>query len=390
MLKATMKHYRLHRFMFIIFRRTAGLYIKRMMKYKCEKRKGPEAPSIIIANHNTNLDPVLIAMSYSRHMYFLTSEHVLRKGIASRLLRFFLNPIPINKSKTDANAIKEMIRRVRAGGNVCFFAEGDRSFSGTTGPITNSAAKLVKKSGADLITFRLEGGYFTAPRWARKQRRGGMRGRHVNRYSSEEIKTMSAEQITRLIESDIYEDAYERQKASLIRYRGKNLAEGIETVLYLCPRCEKLGTLKSEGERFFCGCGLDAVYSETGLLVGDGLRFSTIREWDEWQTEKLSEIVDGAGDSPICSDEGQVLYVVRTAAESLQVGQGTMEISRDEFHCAGHSFPMEQITRFAVTGQMTLIFALRDGTSYEVYSQWPRSALKYREIYRILTTGKAT
>jgi len=383
-----MKHYRLHRFMFVILRRTVVPIIQRVMGYRYNKKKGPDVPSLVISNHNTNLDPVLVAMSFSRHMYFLTSEHALRKGLKSRLLRFFFAPIPINKSRVDVSAIKDILRRLKAGASVCFFAEGDRSFNGLTSPISSSTAKLVKTSGVDLITFRLEGGYFTAPRWAKKLRRGIMSGSRVNHYSGADLKTMTIEQINKLIEQDIYEDAYERQKNDLIRFHGKKLAESIETVLYLCPRCEKIGTLRSEGEHFFCSCGLDVEYCETGLLRGDDLPFTSIKEWDQWQTGKLEEIIDNSGDQPICVDEGQSLYMVQSAVGNTPMGQGIMKIGRKTFQCAGLEFPLDQITRVTVTGQMTLIFALNDGASYEVYSDTPRSALKYREIFRILTKNR--
>ena len=379
-----MKRYALHKFTFVVFRYTAAPVIRWIMRYKCDKLKGPDAPSLIISNHNTNIDPVLVASGFSRHMYFLASEHTLRKGLVSKLLGFFLDPIPINKSRTDTFAIKEMLRRIKAGANVCLFAEGDRSFNGMTGPISLSTAKLAKMSGADLITFRFEGGYFTAPRWAKRQRYGKMTGRCVGRYTSAELKTMTTQQILGIIERDIYEDAYERQKMNLTRFKGKSLAENIETVLYVCPACEKIGSIRSEGERFFCSCGLEATYGETGLLSGEGLQFSTITEWDNWQSEKLEDIVNRSENSPICSDEEQMLFSVHAAVSGEPEGKGPMSIDRETFRCAGQTFPLEQITRFAVVGQMTLLFALKGGGSYEVHSNTPRSALKYREIFRIL------
>ena len=380
-----MKRHLFHRVMFVILRYTVAPFIKRAMRYKCKKQKGPDTPSFIIANHNTDLDPVLIAMSFRRHMYFLSSEHSLRNSFRASLLKIFFDPIPINKSRTDVSAIKEMLRRVKAGANVCFFAEGDRSFSGTTQPITSSTAKLVKTSGADLITFRLEGGYLTSPRWSRNYRQGKMAGRVVNRYSGEELKTKTIGQINSLIEQDIYEDAYERQKEDPVRYRGKNLAESIETTLYLCPECEKFGSIRSENDRFYCSCGLEGTYSETGIISGELLPFSTVSEWDQWQTGKLEEIITAAGDETICSDEDQKLYTVQSVTGSTLVGRGPISIDRTAFHCAGIDFALDRITKIVVAGQMTLLFALKDGPSYEVHSDIPRSALKYREIFRVLS-----
>ena len=383
-----MKHFLWHRFVFSFLRYAAGPYVKHSMGYNCVRRKGPEVPSLIIANHNSNLDPPLVGLAFSKQMYYIASEHSLRDGFSSRLLKFLFDPIAINKTRADVSSIKEMIRRLKAGANVCLFAEGDRSFTGATAPVPPSTAKLAKISGADLITFRIEGGYFTTPRWAAKKRRGRMTGRFVNRYTAADLKKMTEEQILEAIDRDIYEDAYERQKVRLDRFRGKNLAESIETALYLCPGCRRIGTIRSEGERFFCECGLSGVYTETGFLEGESLPFSAITDWGRWQDGELAAIIEKNRGGPICSDEGQQLFKVRAAVGKTPVGEGPMFISREVLHCADLDFPLGQITRIAVVGQMTLQFGTADGVEYEVHSSAPRSALKYREAFRILT-GKS-
>ena len=373
-----------HRIIFIILRYTAGPLLKWVMRYSCTKQKGPDVPSLIVSNHSTDIDPALVALGFSRHMYYLASEHAFRNGFPSKVLKNVFDPIPFQKARADVYAIKETIRRLRAGSNVCIFPEGDRTFTGTTAPIAASIAKLAKTCGTDLITFRIEGGFFTWPRWTKSLRRGKMTGRTVGRYFAAELKEMTEKQVLDLIERDLFEDAYARQKEIPTRYHGKNLAESIETALFLCPGCKRLGTIRSEGSRFFCECGLRGEYLETGFLEGEPLPFSTTTEWGDWQMTHLPEIVKNSGDGPICSDENQKLFEVNPAVGSKLIGEGTLEISRDSLRCAGMSFPMEHLTRIIVTGQMTLAFAVVDGAAYEVRSDVPRSALKYKEIYRIL------
>jgi len=355
------------------------------MRYSCIKRKGPDAPSLIVSNHTTDIDPALVALGFSRHMYYLASDHAFRNGFPSKVMKYLFDPIPFHKARADIQAIKEVIRRLRAGANVCFFPEGDRTFTGRTAPLAMSTAKLAKTCGTDLITFRIEGGFFTWPRWTKNMRKGEMTGRIVNRYSAAELKEMTDEQVLDLIERDIFEDAYERQKVKFTRYHGKNLAEYIETALFLCPGCKRLGTIHSEGGRFFCECGFQGVYTETGLLEGESLPFSTMTDWGVWQISQLPEIIKNSGDGPICSDDNQKLFEVNPAVDERLIGEGSLHICREGVQCAGFTFPLERITRIVVTGRMTLAFAVIDGAAYEIRSAIPRSALKYREIYRVLT-----
>lgn len=379
-----MKRYLWHRVIYAVLRVVAGPFVKLVFGYRCKKVKGPEAPAIVIANHNADLDPAFIGLGFSRHIYFVASEHAFRWGLGSKILKFVFDPIPINKTHADIFAIKEMLRRLKAGASIGLFAEGDRSYNGTTGKIPASTAKLVKAGKADLITFRIEGGYFTTPRWGVNKRKGRMSGAVVNRYGAAELKAMSEEQIMAAIEKDIYEDAYERQRENPVRYKGKKLAETIETALYICPACKKIGSLRSKDDKLFCECGLEGTYTETGRLEGGDIPFTTITEWDGWQTRHLAETIEKADSGPICSDEGQKLYKVIAAKDNELIGEGRMYIDRENFHCAGHTFALDQIARIVVVGRMTLQFALTDGTSYEVHSERPRSALKYKEAFRIL------
>jgi hypothetical protein len=141
-------------------------------------------------------------------------------------------------------------------------------------------------------------------------------------------------------------------------------------------------TIHSSGNNFFCNCGLNVIYTETGFL--EGAQFSTITDWDKWQKEYLPYIVNNAGNEPICADDHQQLFKVQPALDNTFIAEGPIHISREAFHCAGMVFPLQQIKRFTAIGKMTLLFALNDGTQYEVCSAFPRSPLKYLEIVRIL------
>jgi hypothetical protein len=78
-----------------------------------------------------------------------------------------------------------------------------------------------------------------------------MRGYVVNVYSPEQLKTMSPEEVNQRIREDIMEDAFDRQLTMPYRYKGKDLAKGLEHALYFCPKCGKTGTLHSSKKHFF-------------------------------------------------------------------------------------------------------------------------------------------
>ena len=78
-------------------------YICRKLNYTYEDFDpgAIEGPLIIIPNHACAWDPLLIgAAMKKRQMYFVASEHLLRKKIAGPLISYLAGPIPRKKAST--------------------------------------------------------------------------------------------------------------------------------------------------------------------------------------------------------------------------------------------------------------------------------------------------
>ena len=163
------------------------VFNKWKFNYEFDSLKNIEGPYLILPNHNLELDPLLIGVATGRHTYFVASEHVYRAGFASKVLRYAFEPIAKRKGTADTVTVMKTIRALREGKNVCLFPEGQKSFDGRTGQINIATGKLVKASKASLITYKLEGGYFTTPRWGYGIRKGKMYGSIVNIYTKEDL-----------------------------------------------------------------------------------------------------------------------------------------------------------------------------------------------------------
>lgn len=374
-----------HRVIYLLLYIIAGPFIRLFTGYRRLVMKDVPAPAIVVANHTTDLDPALVGMSFRRHMVFVASEHVGRLGFWSRLIRWAFSPIVRVKGKTDAKSGKQILRVLRGGGNVCLFAEGNRSFNGLTGAAFPATGKLVKASGATLITYRVVGGYMAAPRWGGRTRRGPITGAPVTVYTPQQLASMSAEEINRAIQTDIDEDAYARQLRQPQPYKGRALAEFIQTALYLCPKCGAVGTLTSLEDRFACGCGLHGRVDEQGWLRGEELPFDNVRDWDAWQRRQLEIVVAEADSGAICTDLGEELHRLEPGVGTTQEDTGPLSLYADRLVCAGRSFPLRQIADLAIIGRQTMVFSTLDGESWELRNPLPRSALKYKHAFDILT-----
>ena len=378
-----MKHRFGHQVLWTIFYAAVRLFVRPAIGFHYRRAKRIKGPAIIMCNHCMDIDVGLLGMSYAQCMRVVASEHVFRKGIITFLIWLFFDPIVRMKGKTEIRTVREMLGAVKKGGRVCIFPEGNRSYNGLTGEITKASATLAKMAKCQLITYRIEGGYLRFPRWARKARRGPTFGCEVGRYPAEQLQQMSVDEIYELIKRDMFEDAYARQRENPAHYTGENLAESIETALYLCPKCGGVSTIRSEGDRFSCPCGLSMRYTDMGMLeseTDEPARFATVTDWDLWQQGLTAELAARAEDS-ITQDEGISLYRISPCEGKRLAETGTLSINNAALTCGSVRFALEDISDLAIIDLNTLVFEISSGDYFEIRSEGAYSALKYRRLF---------
>lgn len=347
-----------------------------------------EGPVLLISNHATNWDPLLVAMSLKgKQMYYVASEHIFRMGLITRILNWLLAPIPRPKASSGADTAWTCIRHLRAGRSICLFAEGECCWDGRSAAVFPATGKLAKLSRATLVTYRLEGGYLTFPRWARRRRRGRMLGHPVHIYPPEQLKAMTPEEIEEAINRDIYEDAWKRQAEDPVEFRCSAPAEGLERGLYLCPECGRISTLQTRGDRIFCGCGFSVRYTATGSFSPE-TPFANFAEWDAFQRDRLRRL-DFQRPAPsepnegelLFSDDGLILTQICDDHRELALGQGSLRQFADRLECAGRSFPMEAIHHMAMVKADRLLFTCEENY-YQIRVRQSVNLRKYLELWK--------
>lgn len=339
-----------------------------------------DGPVLLISNHVTTWDPLLVAMSLrEKQVYYVASEHIFRLGFVTKLLDWTVAPIARRKGSVGTDTVKACLRHLRDGRSVCIFAEGEQTWDGLSQKIFPATGKLAKTSGASLVTFRLEGGYLSLPRWGRGVRRGRMYCHPVNIYSPEQLRAMSPAEINDAINRDIFEDAWQRQAADPVAFRGKKRAEGMERTLYLCPGCRKIGTLQTKNDRLFCSCGLDLCYTETGFFEPD-TPFRTIAEWEAWQKNELLTLF-GNTSGLLFSDDDTVLKKIGTDHGEEELERGELRLYDDRLCCGSQAFPLHEISSMAIVKDSILLFSSQD-IYYEIRTMKSSNLRKYLEIWK--------
>ncbi len=366
-----------HRFFYKLIRPLVILFLKLRFGYTYEKAPKLSGNYIVMSNHTTDYDMLMVAASFPKQMYFVASEHIARWGFLSRLIRFAFAPIMRTKGSSAASAAMEMVRKARKGDNVCLFAEGIRTWDGVTCPIPPATGRLVKTAGCGLVTYKIVGGYFASPMWGGASvRRGPLHGAPVNIYTAEQLQSMTAAQVQEAIERDLYEDAYARQSASPKAYRSKRSAEKLENLLFLCPNCGEMDSFHSSGNTVTCSvCGLTMGYNEYGML--ENAPFSNLRDFAAWQREQVAQ---HAGLGLPYTAPSATLTAIDDHRETL-VCRGELTLTPDSLICGDREFPLSAVSDLAMRNQRPILFTA--GREYfELVPSEGSNALKFMLYYQ--------
>ncbi len=375
-----------HQIIWTVLRPLVGVFLRIKFGYTYEmahkKYKLPDN-YIVLSNHATDYDPLLVGVSFKRQMYFVASEHISRWKRAYPLIKFALEPIIRKKGMSAAHAIIDIMRRLRHGSNVGMFAEGVRTWDGVTGPIASTTGQMVKRAGCGLVTYKLVGGYFLSPGWSDGTRYGESHGSVVGVYTAEQLAKMSVDEINEVIARDLYEDAYERQLASPKRYRGKRLAEHIENLIFICPECGAMESIRSKGNTAACEkCGMKLTFDEYGMIKGG--RFKTVLELSDWQK---GEIVAAAERGEKYVMESAVLCrVADGAAEAVYNGKAVL--SSEGLLVGDRNFGIDEIDDMAFHGRRTVVFS----SGKEYFELCPAdciNAVKFPMMFKYLKKNSA-
>jgi len=91
------------------------------------KRNMPrQGPVLVIANHQSFLDPNAIGLACRRHLVYLARKTLFQQRILALLMRS-LNAVPIDQDGVAKEGLKTIIDQLKAGRAVLVFPEGERA-----------------------------------------------------------------------------------------------------------------------------------------------------------------------------------------------------------------------------------------------------------------------
>jgi 1-acyl-sn-glycerol-3-phosphate acyltransferase len=111
---------------------------------------------LVVTNHTSVLDPVVLAASFPRPVMFMAKAELFRVPIFGRLLRA-AGIIPVRRGRPDRAALQEALAVLRHGGVLAMFPEGTRSADGVLQTVHAGAGLLAVRSAAPVLPVAIMG-----------------------------------------------------------------------------------------------------------------------------------------------------------------------------------------------------------------------------------------
>ena len=266
------------------------LFFKFRIKFKNKVGKLSK-PSIVLVNHGA-------------FIYFIFSLKFLIKYkpnvIAARLYFYHrqmgvwmkrCGVFPKSMFSADLENAKNCLKVIKNKGMILMMPEARLSTVGRYEGIQESTVRFLYKTGADLYTLKIDGNYFAMPKWGDKPRTGAPLECTLEKlYSSEQLKNTDYDTFARSLDEAMDYDSFKwLASRPQIRYKSKTLAEGLEGILYLCPKCGRECTIETSGRTVRCSaCGMETRLTDRYEFEG-GYPFKNFQEWYDYQCAELKK-----------------------------------------------------------------------------------------------------
>jgi len=123
-------------------------------------------PALIVANHQSYFDPILIGLAAHRPLTYLARSTLFKKRILATIIRSY-GAVPIDRGY-GREGLQTVFETLDQGRAVVMFPEGERSHDGQINELKAGISLIVKRTTAPIIPCGLAGGY---DMWSRHDKR---------------------------------------------------------------------------------------------------------------------------------------------------------------------------------------------------------------------------
>jgi 1-acyl-sn-glycerol-3-phosphate acyltransferase len=124
-----------------------------------------EGPLLLVANHQSMFDPVLVGLASRRYLSYLARKNLFEQPVLAPVIRK-LNAIPIDRT-LGKDGIQSVLHALGEGQAVLVFPEGERTYTGEFQPLKAGISLLIKRVRCPIVPVGIAGAYAAWNRYAK-------------------------------------------------------------------------------------------------------------------------------------------------------------------------------------------------------------------------------
>lgn len=358
-----------------------GYGVKVKWKTNFSKVKGPY---ILISNHASRADYLFNSAFLKRRVnHVLGYNEFFRSHLSSTVQG--VSCIPKKNFQFEPSQMKKIKNIIDKGGIISIYPEGMSSINGANQPVAFGTGSFLKTMGVPVYYSVIKGGYLSCPKYNLNDRHGVVESVLDIMFSKDDLENMTSQEIEDRVNKLLYHDDYEWNKKKKYHYKSDGkIAEGLETLLYYCPRCKKEHVMKTDGNRIYCtNCGNGATLDDTYEMHpfdGTCIIPETQTKWHRLQRELVKELVK----NPNFEMKEKVKLgllpdyeLLKNQATSEIVGEGEVIINRNGLTYVGTrkdknvtiNVPLKDLPTYGMCTDVTRFYTFFDGVFHEFYPE---------------------
>ena len=146
------------------------LYRFRMRGVKHIPREGP---LLIVANHQSFYDPIIVGLGIHKRPFFAMARKTLWDTKWVAWLIDSLNAVPVDQDASDMKAMRRTLGVLQAGQALMLFPEGARTPDGEVHGFAPGMMLLIRRAKPRVLPVGLDGAYDVWPRGRKRPPAGG-------------------------------------------------------------------------------------------------------------------------------------------------------------------------------------------------------------------------
>jgi 1-acyl-sn-glycerol-3-phosphate acyltransferase len=119
-------------------------------------------PALVIANHQSFLDPVLVGLSTRRHLRVVARKTLYRSRLFGQFITS-LGAIPLDQEGVGTEGVRTILRELDRGQAILIFPEGKRTWDGKMHQLKPGIHLLLRRVEAPIIPVGIAGAYEAWP-----------------------------------------------------------------------------------------------------------------------------------------------------------------------------------------------------------------------------------